>query len=509
MRTYIRYDSPLPYTRHVSILALSIILTACGLSPSSPTISHSNEGNSGPATAETANTVAAGSTTSTDTVSSVPVAPETTDASIPGNTVPTVPGEANTDPVDSFLTNGVSIFGNAPTTVFNIGTEVIEYTRTAADGSVRSLPTKIYYPAASAGTGTAPAEGKFPLILFSHGSNGDYDTYPGPIGLLVKAGFIVAAPNYPFNKKGVPQVLDDALKGNQSLDASQIITYMLARDGKTGDKFFGHIDSSKGVGAAGHSLGGLTTHGMLGLKRDDRITSAIIYAGGSLGAVKGPSVKVLFQHGDDDPTAGLSYASTKAVYNAVPESWPKAFVTHIAGGHWEYLWPSGATYVQTTSTSVDWFRWAFYNDAKAMGRLAGDSYLEGKTKWESVNLVNVQVEAESFVYMSGVKSETCSEGGTNMSSIDTNDWMSWNVELPNAGKYTIQYRVASLNGGGVIQFENAGGAKAYGSIAVPKTGNWQTWTTVSHEVTLPAGKQRIRVKAVTGGFNLNWLRVAQ
>ncbi|RYZ69325.1 MAG: carbohydrate-binding protein, partial [Proteobacteria bacterium] len=447
------------YSRYLSTAVMSIALTACGLSPSSPTISYKEEGNSSPATAEAAASVASNNAPAETINSTVPNS-STPDTTTSGSTVPVIPGEApSSDPIDAFLSSGTSIYGTAPTTVFNVGTEIVEYTRTAADGTVRSLPTKIYYPAATAGINTPSAEGKFPLILWSHGSNGDYDTYPGPIGFLVKAGFIVAAPNYPFNKKGVPQVLDDALKGNQSLDASQIITYMLLRNTAAGDKFFGHIDASRGVGAAGHSLGGLTTHGMLGLKRDERITSAIIYAGGSLGTVKGPSVKVLFQHGDDDPTNGLSYASTKAVYNAVPDSWPKAFVTHFAGGHWEYLWPSGATYLQTTSTSVDWFRWAFYNDAKAMGRLAADSYLENKTKWESSNLVNILVEAESYAYMSGVKTEACTEGGMNVSAIETNDWLSWNVELPNAGKYIVEYRVSSLNGGGVIQFENAGGVK--------------------------------------------------
>ncbi|MCD2340261.1 family 16 glycosylhydrolase [Ideonella azotifigens] len=120
-----------------------------------------------------------------------------------------------------------------------------------------------------------------------------------------------------------------------------------------------------------------------------------------------------------------------------------------------------------------------------------------------------QVEAENFANMAGVQTEACSEGGQNVGWIDANDWMVWNVNVPSAGTYTLQYRVASPGGGGVIQLEKAGGAPVYGSVAVPATGGWQNWTTVQHQVQLPAGQQQIAVKALAGGFNLNWLKIVQ
>jgi chitinase len=81
------------------------------------------------------------------------------------------------------------------------------------------------------------------------------------------------------------------------------------------------------------------------------------------------------------------------------------------------------------------------------------------------------------------------------------------VNIPVAGTYTVQYRVASLNGGGVLQLENAGGSPVYGSLSVPGTGGWQNWTTISHRVQLPAGQQQIAVKALAGGWNINWLKI--
>jgi endoglucanase len=112
--------------------------------------------------------------------------------------------------------------------------------------------------------------------------------------------------------------------------------------------------------------------------------------------------------------------------------------------------------------------------------------------------------------MLGVQLETTTDagGGQNVGWIDANDWMVYTaVNIPSAGTYTVQYRVASLSGGGSIQLERAGGTAVFGSIAVPSTGGWQTWQTISHNVTLPAGSVSFGLKANAGGFNLNWFTV--
>jgi beta-glucanase (GH16 family) len=119
------------------------------------------------------------------------------------------------------------------------------------------------------------------------------------------------------------------------------------------------------------------------------------------------------------------------------------------------------------------------------------------------------VQAESWANMMGVATEACAEGGLNVGWIDANDWIVWDVNLPAAGTYKVEYRVASLNGGGTLQLERAGGTQVYGALAVPRTNGWQTWTTVSHQVSLPAGPQQIAIKALAGGWNLNWLKISR
>ncbi len=117
------------------------------------------------------------------------------------------------------------------------------------------------------------------------------------------------------------------------------------------------------------------------------------------------------------------------------------------------------------------------------------------------------IEAEENVVQSGTQTEACSEGGLNVNLIDTNDWLVWDVNIPNTNSYIVEYRVASPNAGGEIQLEKAGGSAIYGAVSVPNTGGGQSWTTIQHIVNLEAGAQQIAVKALSGGWNINWLKI--
>ncbi len=117
-----------------------------------------------------------------------------------------------------------------------------------------------------------------------------------------------------------------------------------------------------------------------------------------------------------------------------------------------------------------------------------------------------KVEAESYHIMSGVQTETTTDtgGGLNVGWIDAGDWMAYTVNVPTAGTYTIQCRVASPNSGGQISLEQNSGATRLGTVAVPNTGGWQNWTTISTTVTLRAGQQDIAIGVPVGGYNINW-----
>jgi endoglucanase len=114
------------------------------------------------------------------------------------------------------------------------------------------------------------------------------------------------------------------------------------------------------------------------------------------------------------------------------------------------------------------------------------------------------VEAENFVAMSGIQTETTSDagGGLDVGFMDPGDWFEYTVNAQAAGTYQVEYRVASEPGspGGFNLLANDA---VINSHAIPATGGWQAWITITDTVTLSAGQQTLRFNCVGGSWNLN------
>ena len=64
------------------------------------------------------------------------------------------------------------------------------------------------------------------------------------------------------------------------------------------------------------------------------------------------------------------------------------------------------------------------------------------------------------------------------------------MNVATTGTYTVTFEVASPDGvTDGLHLPNTAGTNLTGSIKVPEIGGWQTWTTVTASVTLPAGQQ--------------------
>lgn len=115
------------------------------------------------------------------------------------------------------------------------------------------------------------------------------------------------------------------------------------------------------------------------------------------------------------------------------------------------------------------------------------------------------IQAENFTAMSGVQTEVTTDAGAGLDVgyIDAGDYLEYKVNVQTAGSYNLQYRVASLNGGGSIQLKKDSTILA--TTAVPATGDWQAWTTVNDSVMLSAGEQTLRIQVPVGGYNINWI----
>jgi len=117
------------------------------------------------------------------------------------------------------------------------------------------------------------------------------------------------------------------------------------------------------------------------------------------------------------------------------------------------------------------------------------------------------IEAESYDAMSGIATETTGDtgGGLDVGWIDEGDWMKYNVTVATAGTYTVNFRVATIYNGAVVQLKNAAGT-VLGSVTLSSTGSFQNWTTVSTTVQLPAGAQTLEIYSPnTLNWNINWM----
>ncbi|MEV4658469.1 chlorophyllase [Micromonospora sp. NPDC049301] len=259
--------------------------------------------------------------------------------------------------------------GTAPQRAFAVGVRQLKLNR---DG--RALPVTLWYPAAGEPGGAArraatAAEGRFPVVMFSHGLGGRPDDYATLLTRWSAAGFVVAAPTFPHTSRGADNNVLDVL--NQPADVSYALTQVLALNDKAGDALRGRLDAER-VAAAGHSAGGVTTIGLFTAGRDERLDAGVVFAGTALGvgtAFAGAAAPQLFVHGELDEV--VDYAAGKAAYDKVP--WPKAMLSLPKGDHGRALLSDGAALRVVSDTSVEFLRWTLYGDPAAKKRISTDA----------------------------------------------------------------------------------------------------------------------------------------
>ena len=107
------------------------------------------------------------------------------------------------------------------------------------------------------------------------------------------------------------------------------------------------------------------------------------------------------------------------------------------------------------------------------------------------------VEAENYAYASGVE-----KSGGVVGYIDGGDWMSYNVNVPSSGTYSVEFVVASAQGSS-FRLEKDSGATVLTEVSVPNTGDWGAYRSVYRDVYLNAGNYAIGIGTNQGGFNID------
>ena len=227
--------------------------------------------------------------------------------------------------------------------------EVVDTSRsTAADPArdreelpERTLPVLLLYPAEGTPTNPAapeddatPADGEFPLIVFSHGVTADGPRYEGRLKQWARAGYVVAAPTFPLSS-GRGGLIRDYV--NQPADVSFVLDELLSL--QDDEPLAGHIDPER-LAAAGHSLGAITTIGV-GLTSccsDPRLDAIVSLSGTRLpfegkGVDEIDRLPFLAVHGANDPI--ISVSGSDSLFEDADG--PAAYLRLADAGHTDYL----------------------------------------------------------------------------------------------------------------------------------------------------------------------------
>src|SRR5579863_7908947 len=122
------------------------------------------------------------------------------------------------------------------------------------------------------------------------------------------------------------------------------------------------------------------------------------------------------------------------------------------------------------------------------------------------NVTSINGTANSY-RSDGVDLEVTTDtgGGHDLGWTAGGQWFKYTVNVATAGSYTVTFRVAAINAvTDALHISNSSGTNLSGSVHVPATGGWQTWTNVTATVTLPAGQQTLTINQDNAGWNINY-----
>mgnify|MGYP000846244252 FL=1 len=181
-------------------------------------------------------------------------------------------------------------------------------------------------------------------------------------------------------------------------------------------------------------------------------------------------------------------------------------------GKLSFSWPKSKSQFELNRNDINYdplFSYGFgltYNDTDTLGDNLDES---GSTGGESpiIHPVPGLIQAEDYSAMDGIQTETSSDvgGGSNIGYVDSGDWVEYKINVASPGSYFVEYRVASL--GGSSGFEVLVDGIKIDNQNIPDTGGWQAWTTSSAVFDLAAGNQVLKINAIGGSWNLNWINI--
>ncbi|MFC9843537.1 carbohydrate-binding protein [Streptomyces sp. NPDC060223] len=132
--------------------------------------------------------------------------------------------------------------------------------------------------------------------------------------------------------------------------------------------------------------------------------------------------------------------------------------------------------------------------------------------------VGQKIEAESYTGQQGwpadgsnlIENNPAASGGKNVGWTAAGNWLTYAVDVPQAGSYDLELRVANgtdTTAANAVSLRDDNGT-TLATASVPATGGWGTYQSVHVPVDLRAGEQTVTVYCETGGFNLDYLLIS-
>ena len=260
---------------------------------------------------------------------------------------------------------------------------------TPATGAVpghagRSLETTVLYPATGP-VGPTPVRGAeadvrhgpYPLIVFAHGfgTSPDLSSYIALLARWAGAGYVVAAPRFPLTRSDAPGGPDLSDFPNQPADMTAVVNRVLL-DSRSQAAPLARMVDARHIGAAGHSLGGVTVLGLVANTccRDARISAAVVMSGDPIVFPTGHpdytrAPPLLLVHGNSDPV--VPYVSSIDAFNAAHG--PKGVLTILGGTHDAPVDPAGPAFGDVVRSTTDFFDAYLKHSSGARARLSHDA----------------------------------------------------------------------------------------------------------------------------------------
>ena len=221
-----------------------------------------------------------------------------------------------------------------------VGVTTLTFTKASVtNGPPRVLTTVVWYPAAR-GTGTAETfglrdadvrPGRYPLVVFSHGTCGRPTEASYLTMALAARGFVVAAPPHPGNTADDfpgclvgPLFVDSFL--NRVPDVRFVIDSMLAEATSGSSRFSGRLRSDA-IAVTGLSFGGFTT--LSAAQREPRLDAVLALAPGGTAVLQPAAIPIPAMVIGSEKDEVVGFAESEKAYQRL--AGPR-FLVELQGG---------------------------------------------------------------------------------------------------------------------------------------------------------------------------------